>query len=332
MAALLATNSILMRNLITFLTIQLFIAASALAQDGECSSEYSALVISDHKNHVLFERRAEEKFYPASLTKLMTIYLVFEALEKRQLDLHRVLIVSERGEEISKVNKVNTMNLALGDKINVDDAIRATIVKSFNEAAVTLAEAVAKSEWQFARKMNEKAAELGMFNSSFRNASGLHAEGQYTTAYDFARLVLALKRDFPQYYHYFSLKSFSYNGRKYETHNHVLLEYNGAEGMKTGFTNASGFNLISVAKNHADDRVVSVLMGCPSVDRRDRFTKRLLDEGFSKIKNYSDRGEDSPEKTDFKKISINLRKKFDYQNQDLQKLHFLPTERLGFLE
>jgi D-alanyl-D-alanine carboxypeptidase len=126
-----------------------------------------------------------------------------------------------------------------------------------------------------------------MYNSSFRNASGLHAEGQYTTTYDLARLAIALKRDFPGYYHLFSKKDFEFNGKNFTTHNHVLVEYEGAEGMKTGFTNASGFNLIAVAKKD-NSRVISVLLGCESYKKRDEYTKNLLDKTFTKSAKNND--------------------------------------------
>ncbi len=247
-----------------------------------CSKNYSYLVFAEKSGEILSETRSDEMAYPASLVKLMTLYLTFEALENHQLTLGKILTISARGEEISRVNKVNTMNLHEGDQILTRDAIYGVIVKSFNEAAVTLAEAVAGSEWGFARKMNEKAQKLGMISSSFRNASGLHEEGQYTTSYDLARLAKAIKKDFPQFYHLFAMREFIYRGRKYETHNHVLVDYKGAEGMKTGFTNASGFNLITSAKKN-NVRIVSVLLGCASYQRRDQFTKELLNEAFKKV-------------------------------------------------
>jgi D-alanyl-D-alanine carboxypeptidase len=290
-----------MRNLLTIIFVVAFLAASKLhaAEEG-CGKNYSAVLFEEKTGEILFQKRAEFYSYPASLVKMMTLYLAFEALEKHQLSAEQLLTVSERGEEIAKVNKSNTMRLKAGDKISVRTAIQAVIVKSFNEAAVTLAEAVSGSEWEFARKMNEKAVTLGMRNSSFRNSSGLHEEGQYTTAFDLARLSKAIKKDFPEYYHLFSLKEFKYLDTKYETHNHVLTSYKGAEGMKTGFTNASGFNLISAAKK-GDERVISILMGCASVVRRDQFTKKLLDNAFAKL-NQSHQGQ----------ILLPLNKGFDY--------------------
>ncbi len=269
----------------------------------DCGKNYSALVIEDESGEVIFQKRAANYAYPASLVKLMTLYLTFEALEKKKLQFEQMISVSERAEEVAAVNKVNTMRLKQGDKISVRNAIEAVIVKSFNEAAIVLAEAVAGNEWDFVGKMNEKAAQLKMTNSSFRNPTGLHEEGQYTTAFDLARLSKAIKKDFPQYYYLFSLRKFNYLNSKYETHNHVLVSYKGAEGLKTGFTKASGFNLISAAKK-GDKRLMSVVMGCESVFKRDRLTKKLLDEGFEALAS----------KTKKEKIFSSLSSGFEYEN------------------
>lgn len=264
--------------------IALCFSFSAKAELVACSDSYSALVFEENSGEILFENRSEAIRYPASLTKLMTLYLTFEDLERHHIKPDQVLKISAHGEEISEVNKINSLHLKEGDKITVREAIRAVIVKSFNEAAVALAEAVSGDEWSFVRKMNEKAKTLGMTNTSFRNASGLHEEGQYTTSYDLARLAKALKKNFPDYYHLFALKEFTYRGTKYETHNHVLLNYKGAEGLKTGFTNASGFNLVSAARK-GNERVVSVLLGCSSYKLRDEMTKELLNQAFKKLAN-----------------------------------------------
>jgi D-alanyl-D-alanine carboxypeptidase len=273
-----------MKTKFTFLTLicAILSTSTSLAAEKGCSANYSSLVLDEGTGDILYGKRSDEQFYPASLVKVMTLYLTFEALEKNQLTMDKELIISELGEEISRVNKTNTLRLKVGNKITVRDAIYSVIVKSFNEAAVTLAEAVGGNEWNFVRLMNEKAAELGMIHTSFRNASGLHAEGQYTTSYDLARLAIAIKHDFPQYYHLFALKEFKYRGTKYETHNHVLVDYKGAEGMKTGFTKASGFNLITSAKRQ-DRRIISVLLGCSTQQRRDKLTKELLNESFENL-------------------------------------------------
>jgi D-alanyl-D-alanine carboxypeptidase len=286
-----------------FFAIILFVATNSYAQLDDCSKDYSALVVEEKNAEILFEVRSDKVSYPASLVKMITLYLTFEAIEKHKFTPDTVLTVSERGEEIGEVNKVNSLHLKQGDKITVREAIQSVIVKSFNEAAVTLAEAVSGDEWDFTRQMNEKAAKLGMKNTSFRNASGLHEEGQYTTSYDLARLAVALKKDFPGYYHLFSLKKFKYSGTEYETHNHVLADYKGAEGMKTGFTNASGFNLVSSAKK-GEGRIISVVLGCSTYQQRDKLTKQLLDEAFEKIS-----------KDNKKEIAVRLQKAFKYHEE-----------------
>jgi D-alanyl-D-alanine carboxypeptidase len=293
-----------MKNLLLFFTSFFLLTTNLYAQNNGCSSDYSALVIDERNGEILSQTRSDKVSYPASLVKLMTLYLTFEAIENKKLTPESELTVSERGEEVGAVNKVNSLHLKQGDKITVREAIHSVIVKSFNEAAVTLAEAVAGDEWSFTRKMNQKAAKLGMTNTSFHNASGLHAEGQYTTSYDLARLALALKKDFPGYYSLFGLKEFKYRGTEYETHNHVLVEYKGAEGMKTGFTNASGFNLVSSAKKN-DARVISILLGCSTSKQRDEQTKELLDDAFEKIT------EDKKSK-----VCVRLQKVFDYKVTD----------------
>lgn len=271
----------------------------------ECSDQYSVLTFNEKTNEIIYAKRADKIIYPASLVKLMTLYLTFEAIEANLIDPEDEMIASKRAQEVSDVNSVNTLHLTIGDKLNVRQAIRALIVKSFNEAAVMLGEKISTSEWEFVRKMNVKATELGMLNTSFKNSSGLHDEGQYTTAYDLARLTKALKNDFPKYYHLFSLKEFIHNEKIYPTHNHVLVDYKGAEGMKTGFTRASGFNLITSAKK-GDTRLITILAACASYEKRDKFMMQLLDYSFNLVK----------EKLFFK--NIKLHDGFQYQRQHLQ--------------
>lgn len=246
------------------------------------SNNYSALVFDNKNNHILFEDRADEIIYPASLTKMMTAYLVFEALEKKQLTLDQKLTVSANAEDVGKVNKINTLNLKAGDQITVENALKGMLVKSFNENAASLAEAVAGNEWRFAQLMNKKAAELKMERTNFRNSSGLHEDGHYTTAYDLARLVSALEKDFAQYRKFFAMKEFSYNGAKYKNSNHLLADYRGADGFKTGFTNMAGSNLIASAKQGGEG-VNAILTGCESYQKRDEYMKNLLNEGFKEI-------------------------------------------------
>lgn len=282
-----------------FIFLLSFLSVSAKSQEVECGKNYSSLVVEENSGNILFNTRSEKIIYPASLVKVMTLYLTFEALERKEITLDQELVFSDRGEEISKVNKINTLAVEEGDKITVRQAIQAVIVKSFNETAITLAEAVSGNEWEFVRKMNSKARDLGMDHTSFRNSTGLHEEGQYSNTYDLARLAMAIKKDFPEYYHLFSLKEFSYKGKTYKSHNNILFDYQGSEGMKTGFTNASGYNLISLAKRN-NERLLSILIGCQTSKSRDKFAAELFDKGFVEAeKNY--------------KIQVKLLKKFNYE-------------------
>lgn len=245
----------------------------------------NSFVVFDEKSMVILaDHDYSKKIYPASLVKLMTLYLAFEAIKHKKISMTQVITISQRAEEVSFVNRVNSLRLMEGKKISVQDAIEAVIVKSFNEAAVALAEAVAGNEWNFVRMMNKKALALTMTQSSFRNSSGLHEEGQYSTAADLAKLAFAIKKDFPEFYHFFSLKKFSYRGQKFESHNEILKEFKGAEGMKTGYTKASGFNLISSAKRN-NNRIFAVLIGCESASRRNNLMTFLLELGFYKLHN-----------------------------------------------
>jgi D-alanyl-D-alanine carboxypeptidase len=244
-----------------------------------CSKDGALISVEENSHQILFENSSQKLIYPASLVKMMTAYLAFEALQKNHLNLHQEIAFSARAQEVSRVNKVNTLGIKDGDKISVEKALQALIIKSYNEASIVLAEAIAGDEWNFARQMNKKALQLGMINTSFRNASGLHEEGQYTTASDLARLAIQLKKDFPQFYYFFAMKEFVYNNKIIKTHNRVLNEYEGAEGMKTGYTVASGYNLVSSAKNNSK-RIFSVVTGCASSRKRDNLSKFLLDLSF----------------------------------------------------
>jgi D-alanyl-D-alanine carboxypeptidase len=244
-----------------------------------CSKDGALISVEEDSHQILFENNSQKLIYPASLVKLMTAYLTFEALQKNQLNLHQELTFSERAQEISRINKINTLGVKVGGKISVEKALQALIIKSYNEASIVLAECVADDEWSFVRQMNKKAFDLGMINTSFRNASGLHEEGQYTTASDLARLAIRLKKDFPQFYYFFAMKEFVYNNKIIKSHNRVLNEYEGADGMKTGYTSASGYNLVTSAKN-AKKRIFSVVTGCQSSRKRDDLSKFLLDLSF----------------------------------------------------
>lgn len=289
-----------------------------------CSDNYSSLVFEEKSGHIIYEKRPEQKIYPASLTKLMTIYLTFEAIKEKKISLKQILVASDRAEYTATINKTNTLRLKVGDKISVEEAIKGSIVKSFNETAVMLAEAIAGSEWKFVPMMNKKARDLEMYNTNFRNASGLYDPGQFTTNYDLARLAIAVKNDFPEYYHFFALKEFNFNDVKYKTHNNVLLDYKGAEGMKTGFTMMSGYNLVAIAKKN-NHRIFSVLTSCASYQKRDALTEHLLDKAFEEI--IKNRNEELKVKfaNNWHKEKVAVEKKINSNNVKAVKVYILKS-------
>jgi D-alanyl-D-alanine carboxypeptidase len=214
--------------------------------------------------------------HPASLTKLMTIYLTFSALDSGRLSLGDGLPVS-----VNALNAPPTkMGLPPGGAVSVRDATMALVTRSANDAAVVLAEAMGGDEATFAQMMTNKARQLGMSQTVFRNASGLPNREQVTTARDMARLAHALMRDFPHYYPVFSVQSWPYRGRTLENHNRMLGTYDGADGLKTGYTNASGFNLVMSAMRD-NRRLIGVVMGGDSAGQRDRMMAVLMDQGFA---------------------------------------------------
>lgn len=236
----------------------------------------SYLIVDANSGRELAADRADELRHPASLTKLMTIYLTFSALDSGRLSLGDSLTVS-----VNALNAPPTkMGMTPGGTVNVRDATMALVTRSANDAAVLLAESLAGSEEAFARLMTQKARQLGMSSTVFRNASGLPNSEQVTTARDLAKLANALMRDYPHYYAIFSVQSYTYRGRTLQNHNRMLGSYDGADGLKTGYTNASGFNLVMSAVRD-NRRLIGVVMGGTSAAQRDRTMAALMDRGFT---------------------------------------------------
>jgi len=242
------------------------------------SRESESIVIDADTGRVLSEMNADAITYPASLTKMMTLYLTFEALNAGRLRLDQYLPVS--GEAASK--SPTKLHLAPGDSVQVHDLILGIVTKSANDAAAVLAEGLAGSEPAFAERMTAKARQLGMTNTIFRNASGLPDPEQRTTARDVVQLALALYHDFPREYRYFATRQFFFRGRVILTHNHLLDWYEGADGIKTGYIGASGFNLAASAVR-SGHRLIGVVMGGSSAASRDREMAALLDDGFNEV-------------------------------------------------
>lgn len=233
-------------------------------------------VIDAESGQVLAERNAEALHYPASLTKLMTLYLVFDGLEQQQLSLDQAFRVSQHAAK----QEPTKLGLRPGEQISVHDLILALVTQSANDAAVVLGEGIAGSEAAFAERMTMQAKALGMTRTEFRNASGLPDRHQVTTAHDMVRLARSLLRDFPGDYRYFSVKRFRYHGRTYLNHDRLIYRYEGMDGMKTGFTNAARFNLVSSALR-GDRRLIGVVLGSASPAERDSKMTALLDRGFA---------------------------------------------------
>jgi D-alanyl-D-alanine carboxypeptidase (penicillin-binding protein 5/6) len=277
----------------------------------------TALVVDADTGKILHNLNSHERIYPASLTKLMTLYVVFDEVKNGKLKLDDKLSVSLAAEKM----KPCKLGLKSGETISVKDAILGLIVKSANDVAVVLAEGVSGSEKSFANKMNITAKKLGMKNSVFYNASGWHHPEQKTSAVDLAKLTLSIKKDFPEFYPWFKKDSFEFAGRTIKGHNRVTREYDGAEGMKTGYTLPSGFNLVSTASKNGKS-VVAIVTGSPSAATRDKKMMNLLDNHLSnpKDRNVFETAKESPKpNVKIKKKNI---KKVEYAGKKSAKKKF----------
>lgn len=238
-------------------------------------SRYAALLMDASTGEVLYARQPDAERFPASITKVMTLYLVFERLAAGQLRLEDRVTMSAR----AAAQRPSKLGLKAGETLTVDEAIRALATKSANDVAVALAEHVGGSEANFARLMTHRAHALGMTRSRFVNPSGLPDARQVTTARDIATLSLAVIRDFPQYYGYFQQQQFVFQGRVMPNHNHLLRTMPGVDGIKTGFTNAAGFTLAASAVRDGR-RLLAVVLGSPTRPGRDSNVEALLASGF----------------------------------------------------
>lgn len=244
----------------------------------------ASMVVDWKTGRVVSAYNPDKLHAPASLTKVMTLYLVFEALANKRLRIDQPLRISRRAQ----FARPSRLGLRAGRTITVRQAILALVTKSANDAAVVLAEALGRSEANFARMMTAKARSLGMRRTTFRNASGLPARGQLTTARDLAVLARAIISKYPQHYHYFSTRAFVYRGRVYRNHNRLLGRYPGVDGLKTGYVRASGYNLIVSARNKAGRRVIAIVLGGRSSRDRDWRMTALLNKSFGKRTMYAE--------------------------------------------
>lgn len=239
------------------------------------SSKYAAIVVDAKSGEVLYAKRADAPRYPASITKVMTLYLTFEALAAGRIELDDPVVFSPR----AAAQPPTKIGVRAGDSITVADAMEAMVTRSANDVAVAMAEKLGGTEQRFATLMTLRAQELGMVNTNFANPHGLPNSRNLSTARDLAILSRAIMRDYPQYYRLFSTKNFAFRGQNIRNHNGLLYRMDGVDGLKTGFTNASGYNL-AVSAVRDGRRLIAIVMGGPTVSTRDRVAESLLLTGF----------------------------------------------------
>lgn len=262
---------------LTLVLVAAFLSAcstqSALESVAPLSSDkYAAIVVDANTGKVLFDRNSRELRYPASLTKMMTLYMLFDALETGRVDPAAQLPVTA----FAASKPPSRLGLRPGQHIDVQTAILALCVRSANDVATVVAEYLGDSEARFAEMMTAKARQLGMNSTTFRNASGLPHADQRTSARDMAVLSTALRKRFPQHYHYFSNREFSYAGKVIRGHNDLLGRVDGVDGLKTGYIRASGFNLATSA-GRGGRRIVAVVMGGETARARNAHMEELIE-------------------------------------------------------
>jgi len=258
--------------------LALAISAAILLAGAPAQARYASIVVDFETGKVLHETNADTRNYPASLAKMMTLYLAFEALQSGDLTLDQQLNISRRAAGMPS----SKLGLRAGKKISVKNVILALVTKSANDAAVVMAEALGGKEYKFAQLMTKKARALGMAKTRFRNASGLPNRSQVSTARDMAVLARALIRDYPEFYELFSTPKFTYQGKTHNNHNRLLRYYEGTDGIKTGYIRASGFNLVASAVRNGR-RVIAVVFGGKTPRSRDRHIARLMDTAFAQM-------------------------------------------------
>ena len=246
-----------------------------------------AILVDMTTGAVLFEKNADEPAPPASMSKLMTAYMVFERLRDGRLSLDDTFLVSETAwRKGGAKSGSSTMFLDPGKRVRVEDLLRGIIVQSGNDASIVIAEGLAGSEQAFAEEMTQRGRQLGLTNSVFKNATGWPDPGHEMSVRDLALLAKRTIEDFPEFYHYYSERNFTYNGIRQINRNPLLYKDMGADGLKTGHTNKSGYGLTGTVKR-GDRRLILVVNGLPSKKARSREPKRLFEWGFREFKNYT---------------------------------------------
>ena len=253
----------------------LFLSVSAYA------TQYRAALVADmNTGRVLYQENANELNYPASLTKIMTLYLTFDALEHKRLSLDDYLIVSKSAASAEPIK----LGLTAGSKIRVEDAIKAVAVYSANDVARVLAENLkGGKEGSFAELMTRVAREIGLQHTNFENSSGLPDDDHLSTARDIALLSMAVYKHFPQYWHFFGIKAWTYDGKTYTNGNRLLTSFAGCDGMKTGYTKKSKYSLVATAHRN-NVHLMSVVLGAENKDVRANIAAQMLTKGFAMMR------------------------------------------------
>ena len=266
--------------------VALAVAINALAVPAyaQVKGKHAVLIVDANTGRVIYQSSADDLRYPASLAKLMTLYIVFELIEQGRLS-YRTKIRFSANAVAAQPSKLDVEE---GTEISLLDAIKALVTKSCNDVAVAVAEHIAGSEIRFAQMMTQKARQLGMQATTYRNASGLPDPEQVTTARDMITLALRLQDDFPQHYPLFATRTFTYNGDTYRNHNTMLFSYEGSDGLKTGYTRASGFNLVASVRR-GRKHVVGAVFGGATASLRNAAMRTYLNIGLMKASNEKTR-------------------------------------------
>ncbi len=296
-----------LKGFLTCLAMALTVAAPAGANSLYELPKYAAFLINSDNGEVLYARQADAPRYPASITKVMTLYLAFEALKSGSLRDDDLITVSRT----AAAQPPSKLGLRPGQTISVRDAMGVIATRSANDIAVALAERIAGSEAAFAAKMTAKAHALGMSRTTFVNASGLPDDRHVTTARDIATLCRAVVREYPNYYRIFSQTSVEFRGQEIANHNHLLQAVPGVDGIKTGYTAAAGFTLAASAAQNGV-RLIAVVLGGPSRLMRDNNVSQLLGTGFDVLARRS-HGE-------LTTVAANLAEPDDLNDKSLERL------------
>jgi D-alanyl-D-alanine carboxypeptidase (penicillin-binding protein 5/6) len=260
---------------VKFLLLFLF---SSIISTGIANARTIAALVIKESGEILYQKNADKKMYPASLTKLMTLYLAFEAISQNKISFDTIMKVSRTAAKMPS----SKLGVKAGGTITMKEAIMSLIIKSANDSSVVIAENLAGSQAKFVKIMNIRSKQLGMNNTTFTNASGWHHPNQKTTSYDMAKLAIAVKRDFPNFYPLFLHESFFYKNTIIKGHNYVMKKLKGARGLKTGYTSKAGWNIITTA-TRGDNNLIGVIMGGSSYRSRDLKMLNLMNSQFASL-------------------------------------------------